>query len=268
MSYRLIAIDMDDTLLGDDLKIGSRTKERIQLAREAGVKVVIATGRMFQAIVPYIQELDLKEPAIVYNGALVQRFGDRDSLVHYPIPLKFAKRIASRVENAGSQLNAYIDDKLYVRARTPEVLYYMERTKVDSIEVGPIANFLQAPPTKLLVIHRNLQEINQLKEELQEEFGEDLSITGSKSYFIEITASGISKGAALAELTKKMGISSREVIAIGDGLNDLTMVKWAGLGVAVQNAHPDLRKAADYVTSSCDEEGVAQVIDQFILQMG
>ncbi|AZR72237.1 hypothetical protein BBF96_01780 [Anoxybacter fermentans] len=266
MDFRMLAVDMDDTLLGKDLKITKETIKKIQLAKKAGVKVIIATGRMFISIIPFLRQLELTDPVIVYNGAMVCRLGDKKPLLHHPIPLEYARKIARRVESAGYQLNAYINDQLYVREQTPEVLRYMQRTGVNSTKVGPIGDFLEEDPTKLLVIHDNLSEIEQLKAELRSEFGDVLTITQSKPYFIEVMAKGISKGKTLAELAKGLGIAPHEVIAIGDGLNDLEMVKWAGLGVAVANAHPELKEAADYVTGSCDEEGVAQVIDKFILR--
>lgn len=266
MSYRMLAVDMDDTLLGKDLQVGARTVERIRLAREAGVKVVIASGRMFRAIVPYLRQLELTDPAIVYNGAAVYRLGESEPLVNHTIPVEIARDIAHRVEELGSQINAYINDGLFVRQITPQVGRYMKRTRVECTVVGPVGDFLKVGPTKLLVMHDNLREIALIRSNLQAEFGDLVAITGSKPYFIEIMQKGISKGRALAELAASFGFEAAEVIAVGDGMNDMEMVQWAGLGVAVANAHPNLQAAANYITASCDEEGVAQVIDEFILK--
>lgn len=271
MGYQMLALDMDGTLLGRDLKISSRTVARIQAAREQGVKIVIATGRMFRAIVPYLQQLKLADdPAIVYNGAMVKTLNSTKPLVHHPLSINHALRVANSVEAAGSQLNVYLDDFLYVRQRTPEVLRYMKLTGVDSTVVGPLGEFfannqLSTGPTKLLVIHDHLAEMKKLRRALEAEFGDILTITSSKPYFIEITAKNISKKTALADLAQSAGCRQEEVIAIGDSFNDLSMVEWAGLGVAVLNAVPDLKNVADYVTSSCDQDGVAQVIEKFIL---
>lgn len=266
MNYRMLAVDMDDTLLGKDLQISARTVECIRLAREVGVKVVISSGRMFRAIVPYMRQLELTDPAIVYNGAAVYRLDEAGPLINHIIPVEIARAIARRVEEMGSQLNAYINDQLYVRRITPEVGRYMKRTRVESTVVGPMGDFLQVGPTKLLVMHDNLREIAEIKANLLREFGDLVAITGSKPYFIEIMQKGISKGRALAELAASFDFAAAEVIAVGDGLNDMEMVQWAGLGVAVANAHPDLKAAANYITASCDEEGVAQVIREFILK--
>lgn len=268
MRYKLLAIDVDDTLIGSDLKISEETFNKIQEAKQAGVQVVIATGRMFKAIIPFLNQLDLPGPAIVYNGAMVKCLADTNPIAQSPIPVEDAREIAKTIEELGFQLNAYLNDQLYVRKRTAEVLRYMERTGVDSIEVGPIGEFLEEAPTKLLVIHYNRPEIEELKLKLRELFGDRTNITGSKPYFIEITAKGISKKKALADLASSLGIKAEEVIAIGDGLNDLEMVKWAGLGVAVANAHRDLKNVADYITGSCNDNGVAQVIEKFIIGNG
>lgn len=268
MKYRMLALDMDDTLLGHNMQISKRTVEKIQQAKAAGVRVVIASGRMFRAILPYFRQLELTDPAIVYNGAMVRQPDAAEPILHNPIPLELARQVAQRVEECGSQLNAYIGDWLYVRKQTPEVLRYMEKTKVDSTEVGPIGDFLEEEPTKLLVIHYNCDEIEALRTQLKTEFKDQLSITQSKPYFIEIMAQGVSKGHTLAKLSQQMGYSQEEVIAIGDGLNDVEMIQWAGLGVAMANGVPELRNVADYVTTSCDEDGVAGVIDRFILQRG
>lgn len=271
MGYQMLALDMDGTLLDRQLKISPKTVARIQSAREQGVQIVIATGRMFRAIVPYLKQLELvDDPAIVYNGAMVKSLHSKNPTAHHPLSLDAALQVANLVEGAGSQLNVYLDDLLYVRQRTPEVCRYMELTGVDSTVVGPIGRFfaenqLKSGPTKLLVIHDNLAEMEILRQRLRTAFGQILTITNSKPYFVEITAKNISKGTALAELAQLAGYSAKEVIAIGDSYNDLSMVKWAGLGVAVGNGVAELKEVADYVTSSCDQDGVAQVIEEFIL---
>lgn len=266
MDCKLLAIDLDDTLLGDDLVISQETKQAVKKAKAAGVKVVIATGRMYCSALPYAQELGLAEEIITYNGALMKKIAAEEEVFHHPVPLSVTKQIADYIETEDLHLNLYLDDALYVNKSGWGADYYEEVSGEEAVLIEePLDQFLSQPPTKLLIIERDEEKRERSLQTLKQKFGEQVYVTSSKTYFIEIMNRIVSKGEALQELTDRLEIDREEVIAIGDSYNDLEMLEYAGLGAAVNNADQPIREQADYVTASEHDEGVAEVINKFIL---
>ncbi|MCK8824072.1 Cof-type HAD-IIB family hydrolase [Fuchsiella alkaliacetigena] len=265
--YKLLAIDIDDTLLSDELVLTSEIKQTIQAAITQGVEVTLATGRMYSSALPYAQQLELQAPIITYNGALVKSPVSKEVFKHQPISLELAQQVATLAASEDWHLNIYQDDQLYVNKMGVEVKEYEQIAGIKATLIeGALADFLTTAPTKLLVLAKDFEEARQINLKLQEVFAERLSVTKSKDRFVEIMQAGVSKGVALLDLARDLGIDYKEVIAIGDSLNDLEMIKEAGLGVAVANANPELKEEADYITASNEENGVAEVIKKFILR--
>ncbi len=266
MDYQLLAIDLDGTLLGDDLVISDRTKQAIKKAKAAGVKVVIATGRMYCSALPYAEELGLSKEIITYNGALMKQITPEQEVFHHPVPLAVTKEIAEHITEEDLHLNLYLDDTLYVNKSGWGAEYYEELSGEESVLIEePLAQFLEQPPTKLLIVERDKEKRERNLQRLKQKFGEQVHVTSSKTYFIEIMKQAVSKGEALRELAADWGVEREQIIAIGDSYNDLEMMEYAGLGAAVENAEQPIRKQADYITASNQDEGVAEVINKFIL---
>lgn len=262
-NYRMIAIDLDDTLLTKDLTISPRTKEYIRRAREAGVHVTLATGRMYQSALPYARELALNLPLITYQGALVKETVSGEELLHLPLPLDLAREVISRIA-PHFHTNVYVDDTLYVEKLTPEAVQYGRVCGVVPHPVGDLLKFLDRAPTKVLAVGKE-NELNILREQMQRYFGSALHITKSKPHFLEFSHPLATKGHALDMLARRWGLRADQVIAIGDSDNDLEMLDYAGLGVVMGNARPEVQARADYITRSNDEDGVAEVIARFVL---
>ncbi|MGB9803670.1 Cof-type HAD-IIB family hydrolase [Desulfofundulus sp.] len=265
--YRLLAVDLDDTLLGKDLQISEKNRRALALARRAGVVVTLATGRMYRATLPYARALEIDAPLITYQGALVKHAVTQEVVAHRPVPLAFALDIISRVRTRGYHINIYLDDHLYVERHTEESKLYQSISGVEATAVGPLVPFLKEAgqdPTKVLVIARE-EELDELALQLRPLYGDDLHITKSKPYFLEFSHPRATKGDALAAVAAAYGFKREEVIAVGDSYNDLEMIEWAGLGVAVANARPQVKARADYVTASNEDGGVARVVEKFIL---
>ncbi|ADL11847.1 Cof-type HAD-IIB family hydrolase [Acetohalobium arabaticum] len=266
MKYKLLAIDIDDTLLSDELVISSRVKNKIKQAVAADTLVTIATGRMYSSALPYAKQLELDLPLITYNGALIKETISDKVIDHQPVSVELAQKIGFLADREDWHLNIYLDDKLYVTKLGPEIKRYEEIAGIESILVEEeITDFLVQPPTKLLIIGPNPEQTDEILTKVSDEFETDLNITQSKSTFVEIMQQNVSKGVALKRLAEKFEIKKNEVIAIGDSLNDLEMIEYAGLGVAVANGADELKRRADYVTETNEEDGVAGVIDKFIL---
>ncbi len=261
---RLVAIDVDHTLIGQDLRIGARARDAVGAAMAAGCLVTLASGRMFRATVPFAEELGIAVPLITYDGALIKSARTHEVVSHRPMPLEYARRVLTYARERGLHLNVYIDDRLYVESYDEEALSYMAHANVDATAVGDLSAFVALPPTKLLVIAEE-HEVERLLPELAARFGADLHVVRSLPRYIELTAGGVCKGTGLATLAEWLRVPREEVMAIGDSENDVSMLEYAGVGVAVANAHCAVKRAADYVARTESGDGVAEAMERFVL---
>jgi Cof subfamily protein (haloacid dehalogenase superfamily) len=259
----LVACDLDGTLLAADLVIRERTRHAIASARAAGVRVTIATGRMFQSALPYARAAGIEEPLICYQGAAVVDPTTAEFLRHEPIPLPAARDAITTVQDAGFSLNAYVDDELYVASITPEAQRYAEFQHLRVHPVGDLLEWLSEPPTKLVAVGVP-EELDALKEELLPRLGARLHIAKSLSIFLEFSRKGVTKGSGLAYVAERLGVDQANVVSFGDAENDVELLEWAGYGVAMANADERLRDLADLVCPSAEEEGVAKVIEAML----
>lgn len=263
-NYKLIAIDLDDTLLNTELKISPRNKKYIQRAQDAGIHVTLATGRMYCSALPYAKELGLNLPLITYQGALVKEAHTGKVLIHHPIPLDLAREIIQRGQNLGYHINVYVNDTLYVEKITPAALDYQRIAGIPAHPVGNLLEFVKEDPTKVLLAG-GPEELTELAQELTQQYGPSLHICKSKPHFLEFSHPLATKGHALDLLAKGWGLTPDQVIAIGDAPNDLEMIQYAGLGAVMANGEPTVKAKADYITQSNDNDGVAEVIEKFVL---
>lgn len=265
MSIKLIAMDMDDTLLNERQQITSRTREAISRAMRAGVAVTIATGRMFCSALPFARDLGLKLPLITYNGAMVREIESGLTLFHRPIPVKTAQAVAELFREQGWYLQKYVDDVLYVAELDENALYYANYAGVEAVAVGERFYDMAEAPTKMLSMgERPL--LSQISAALAEQWNGSLYTASSKTRYLEMVDSGVNKGEALAHLAASLGVRQSEVLAMGDSMNDVDMLEYAGIGVAMGNAGELVRAAADFVTASNSEDGVAVAIERFVLK--
>jgi len=265
---KLIAVDLDDTMINDQLEIPLPNIEAVDRVRQQGIRLVLATGRMHTRAMPYAQMLKLDSDDIIisYNGALVQKInGER--LAAIPLEYSLALEIVEYCQAQGWTLNVYDHDQLYVARIDANVDYYMRMTGAEAHPVGDLVKFVterHITPYKLLIVSSNAQENARDMKLIQQHFGKLVQVTQSKQRYVEITHVAATKGNALAQVAALLGIDSTEVMAIGDGGNDTSMIRWAGIGVAMGNAAPAVQAAADFVTKSNNDAGVAFAIERFI----
>lgn len=265
--YRMIAADLDDSLLNDRLAISPEDREAVLRAVEAGVKVVLATGRMFRSALPYALELGLDTPLVTYQGAYAAFPGSGAVLYHRPVPMDLALSLLERIEPLGYHTNIYIDDSLIVEKMTAESRLYQSISGVEPVVAGSLGAYLRRvgrEPTKVLVVAGE-EKLDRLREELKGDFEGKLHITKSKPFFLEFMHPEANKARGLQAVADHYGIDRSEIIAVGDSYNDLEMMEYAGLGAAVANAREDIKRRADYVTRANTDGGVAGVIRRFIL---
>lgn len=261
---KLIAIDIDYTLIGNDLKISDETKQAIHAAVEGGSIVTLATGRMYRAAVPFAEELNIDSPLITYDGALVKTAKTRKEYWHRPIPIEDAREIIRYVQGLGFHMNLYLDDQVYVERLNEEARRYMAHINVEAKPVGNLLDFMDRPPTKLLMM-ADPETVIRMLPRLEEEFGDRSHVARSLPDYVEFTGKDVTKGSALAMLAEKLGIRPHEVMAIGDSENDISMMSYAGIGVAVSNANTKVKEAADYVAQGINGDGVVDAIERFVL---
>lgn len=269
MQYKLIALDLDGTLLDHNLKISPRNKEALREAAKRGVMVTVATGRMYRTSIPYVRELQLNTdwPMINYHGALIKTTESKKVLHYQPVDLDLAVAITAFAEAEGYHVNAFIDDCLYIEEENEFSRYYQSIADVELEAVGKLSLYLKQrgeAPAKLTIINWH-DRLNRIEAFLKERYGGKIEALQSLPYFLEVTDRRATKGQALHWLAVRLGLLPEEIMAFGDSYNDLDMIKYAGLGVAMANARPDVCRAADLVTASHDEDGVARVIEEYIL---
>lgn len=264
MTYKLIAMDMDGTLLNEQLKISDRTQKALHAAKKKGIYVTLATGRMYCSALPFAQGLQLDVPLITYNGALIKDACTEETYYHEPVFYEAALTVIELAEARGLHINVYLDDKLYVQEIEERTKLYLKIANVPAYPVGRLSSFLKAAPTKILVIGEP-EELRELQQAIQKKLGQQVEITKSKPFFLEIISCHASKGKALASLAEKWGIEREEIMAFGDNYNDLSMLDYAGLGVAMGNAPDDVKQKADLVAESNEEDGMAKVIERMVL---
>ncbi|NLI69971.1 MAG: HAD family phosphatase [Firmicutes bacterium] len=267
MAYRLIVMDLDETLLGQNFEISERNLSAIKKAQDRGIKATIATGRMFRSSLPYIKRLKIREPVIVYHGAMVRAVETGEDLYHYPIDYEMALPIVEAAEEFGYHVNLYADDQVHIKEEGQFSRLYQKIAAVEVKPVGSLHRYLEntgTSPTKLSIIDFD-GNLARMESFLQEKYGRRLVVTKSLGYFLEVTHPRATKGQALEFLAGKMGIKAEEIAAFGNSYNDIDMLEYVGLGVVVDNAPPVIKEVADLVTGSNVEDGVAEAIENYII---
>jgi hypothetical protein len=218
---------------------------------------------MFQAVRPYALEAGIDDPVVCYQGAVVAEPVSGRWLRHEPIPLELARETIAAVNEEGFGLNCYVGDELYVAQVTPEARRYADFQHLELHAVGSLLEWLDEPPTKLVVID-DPEVLDGLKERMLARFDGRLYISKSLPYFLEFASPDVTKAAGLDFLSQRLGFTREGTIGFGDGENDVELLEWAGYGVAVANAHERVKDVADFVCPSVDDEGVAQVLEAFL----
>ena len=260
LPFRLCAIDLDDTLLDASHSLTETTLSAVQKVRSLGVTVVLASGRMHAAALRYAQELALDTPIISYNGAMVRYASTGETLLEEHIEADLAANIRVYSRQNGLQLNYYLHDLLYSEAYTPWLKLYHDRTNAP-IEILPDfeAKLQNTTPTKLVIVD-SPEKVNTLLPQMQDRYGKQLYVTRSNAEYLEFMPPTADKGKALALVAAKYHINAAQTLAFGDSWNDIPMLQWAGLGLAVANAKPEVRQAADRIVQSNTEDGVAHAL--------
>jgi hypothetical protein len=249
----LIASDLDGTLLTSELEPATDLPAALAALETAGIPFLICTGRMFRSARLVAARLGLRHGTIVcYQGAMIATLGSGERLLHKPMDGEVAAEVVRRVRDLGRHLNAYIDDDLYVEELDDWARRYAEYAEVGLAVVDDLeAEVIARPPTKMVIIS-DAADVEVLLPRLQEEWRGRLFVARSQATYIELAAGGVSKSGALQWYCDREGLRRERTVACGDAPNDLDMLRWAGLGVAVAEATPEVRASADLVVARAD----------------
>ncbi len=271
MRIQLLALDLDGTLFGDDGVIRPRVRRAVAAAIERGVTVTLATGRAFDVAARYARELGIEAPLICYQGAVIQDMASGQVLFAEPLPAQVLPEVVALAEARGWDLHMQRDSRVFVRTRRQDEQFYWLLFGLPVVEVPDLRLALDPPPTKFVVTCAP-GETEAIAAELSARFSDHLTIVRSHDILVEGVAAGVNKGRALARLADILGVPQAAVMAIGDQDNDVPMIAWAGLGVAMGDATPAARAAAaglkpgtGWLAPPLAEDGAAVAIERFIL---
>ena len=270
MKYKLIALDIDGTLINSSHQLTENVKQSIQKAKQKGVKVVLCTGRPLKGVESFLEELNLKEEgdyAATFNGALVQDTFSKSPISHWTLKYDDLVELYNLSEEIGSRSHFYETKTLYTFNKEVSDYTVLE-AHLTGIHLN-ITTLEEVPKdismSKFMMIDHP-EILDECIKKIPEKYYEKYTIVRSTPFFLEFLNPDANKGSGISLLAKELGLSKDEIICVGDAGNDKHMIEYAGLGVAMGNATDEIKEIADYITLSNNEDGVAHVINKFILE--
>lgn len=268
MKYKMIVLDLDGTLTNNKKEITPRTKQALMQAQAAGVHVVLASGRPTYGIVPLAEELKLKDNGgyiLAFNGGKIIDCTNNEVLFEQKLDEQLVPILFQEAKKAGMEILTYQGEGIAATNKDDEYVQHEAFiNKMPVMQYDDFLNQLVYPINKCLIVGDPIP-LHELEIRLAKELEGKMDVYRSADFFLECVPLGIDKARSLDRLISSLGISREEVIACGDGYNDLSMIRFAGLGIAMANAAKDIQSEADFVTLSNEEDGVAHVIERFIL---
>lgn len=265
MKYKLIVLDLDGTLTNSQKVITPRNRETLIRVQEQGVRLVLASGRPTYGIVPLANELRMNEFGgfiLSYNGGEIINWETGEMIYENVLPNDVVPILYESARNHHLSILTYDGAEIVTEnSKDPYVEKEAFLNKMAVRETNDFLTDITLPVAKCLIVG-DADKLIPLESELSLRLQGKINVFRSEPYFLELVPQDIDKAQSLAVLLKELGISREEIIAIGDGYNDLSMIKFAGLGIAMGNAQEPVKKAADYITLSNEEDGVAEAIDR------
>lgn len=268
MAYEVLVLDIDGTLTNSKKEITQKTLDAVIRAQEEGIKVVIASGRPTPGITKVAKTVKLDEYGgyiLSFNGGKIINFKTGEIIYNETLPMEMIPAIYEEAVENNAGIISYEGDDAIAGNGIDE--YNELEARINGIglrEVEDFPNYIKFPINKCLLTGKP-EHMAEVEEKMKGRFGNFLNIYRSEPFFVEVMPQNIDKAYSLGKLLRHLELDRSQMIACGDGFNDLSMIKYAGLGVAMANAQEEVRKAADYITRSNDEDGIAHVIDKFML---
>lgn len=271
-TYKIIACDMDETLLSSDASICRRNIEAIANAKAQGVKFVPCTGRGFRSVEGVLKTLNLFDKAgqyvIGFNGASITENKGHRSLFWDPIPFDLADRIYRKSASYGLCMHIYTRDTVYISDVTPDEEDFLRGRMAYVPTAEKTLDFLRGKEEvcKLIIMNTDYSRLQEIHAEMKPLL-DDITVSFSSNRYIEFMHKGVTKGVALLKLAAMLGVQPEETMAIGDNINDIEMLQAAGLSVGVHNLNPLIRQYCSVVTDATNNDGaVGEAIETFVLK--
>ena len=268
MKYKILVLDLDGTLTNKKKEITEHTRETLIRAQEAGIKIVLASGRPTYGIMPLARQLELDKYEgyiLAYNGGQIIDCKTGELMYENVLDPAVYPYLYECAKSNGFQILSYKDE--YIISENADDQYVQHEAFLNRMASKTVENFLDVinfPVAKCLIVG-DPEPLAQLEPVMKKELESKMNVFRSEPFFLELVPKGIDKARCLAVLLDELDMTSDEMMACGDGFNDRSMIEFAGLGVAMANAQEPVRSAADHVTASNDEDGVAMVVERFIL---
>ena len=246
MKYKALALDLDGTLINSEKKLSTKNKKAVMEAAERGVHIILASGRPLFGIEPVAEALELSRVGgyiLAYNGGNIINCKTKEVVYSRNFPPECIHDVCTLAKEHGVYALSYDKDEAVRR--------------VENLE-----QYVNYPVAKFLIAGEH-EKLIPIQQELQKRHGDVIDAFCSADYFLEIVPKNVAKDRSLAALLEKLGLQREELIACGDGMNDISMIEYAGLGAAMENAYPPVKEKADIIAPSNDEDGVAEIIAKY-----
>ena len=273
MDIKLVAIDLDGTLLNANKHISAENIHTIRRVTDKGIRVVICSGRIFMGAKIYAKKLGVQEPIIACNGAVIRSMVTGETIYQELLDAAYCEKVIDILHDSRMYFHAYVGDSMISETMEYSMLRYSQMNerfeqedRVDIKIVDDVWVYIQRagrPVTKLVVMCDDIELLQSVRSKIEEL--EVIEVASSDKNNFEIMRKGVNKGKALQLLAKHMGYTMEQVMAIGDNENDIPMLASAGFPVAMQNGWEDAKRLAKFVTKSNDDHGVAHVLEKFLL---
>ncbi len=268
MEDKILVLDIDGTLTNSQKEISPNTKAGLINIMERGHKIILASGRPTPGMRRYEEELELEKYGgylLSFNGARIVECRSGEIVYQRILPLALLPGFYGFAKRNGCGLVTYLGDEV-ISAFPPDEYIQLE-ARINAMPIRQVKNFLSFVDFDInkCLMTAEPEKAALLEKELQQKYGSVASIYRSEPFFIEIMPKNVDKASSLDKMLETVGMTRENAICCGDGFNDVSMIKYAGIGVAMGNAQPAVKEAADYITATNDEDGLVQVIEKFIL---
>jgi Cof subfamily protein (haloacid dehalogenase superfamily) len=262
VTIKLIVLDLDGTILQEDMTISPRVRQTLSAAMAQGIRVTLASGRGYPSMRRWAHTLGIATPIICYQGAVITDVTTQQAIYERTFPVSLVPELRDFARQRDLSLTLYEDGCIYVENKRESDAFYDKWFGLPFRIVPDLATAVVRAPAKFLIIGQG-PDLDALRPEVEHCFGTRMQIMRSYTYFLEGLPLGADKGTALAWLAERLGIRREETLALGDSGNDTAMVAWAGVGVAMGNATDEVKQVAQYVAPTIFEDGAAEAIERF-----
>jgi Cof subfamily protein (haloacid dehalogenase superfamily) len=261
----LIALDLDGTVVGENLVVSPRVREAVAKAHARGVTVTIVTGRMFSAALPFAHLLGVSGPIVCYQGAAIYDVASGTPIRQTPLPLDVTHDVLGKAKADRFHAQCYADDTLYVDEVNRFSKRYTDLAQVEPVVVPDLQTAFANRPSLKIVLVDTAARATAYVDEMHAFLGDRAYVTRSHTEFVEVIDPHVNKGEALRFVAQRAGVALENVLAVGDSWNDLPLLTTAGVGIAMGSAPPELKERAHAVVADVAHDGVAEAIERYVL---